>query len=361
MHSSEKALSVDRLTLLNLSELEATLLARRNKDLSGLSATQQAELLAGRSQTIISQAELKERLARSKENRRPLEIKFGIDPTGADVHLGHAVPIILLQRLQRMGHSVTLVIGDSTALIGDPSGRTKDRPALSKKQIEANMASYVQQITPFLDIGRLKIKYNSSWLEQRDLLPQAQITGLVTMSDLLQRNDFRARIKAGSSLTLAELMYPVLMALDSVNLHTDIEVGGVDQLLNLQICRLVQNNAGQTPEVIITTPILIGTDTTSDKMSKSKGNYVPLNSTAEIMYKQLMSIPDSTLDHRYGRLEMFFKLLTEITNPEWTAIQNHMEIGKLDPREVKRMLAHLITQIVHGKDKANKAASIFKL
>ena len=205
----------------------------------------------------------------------PSVAKFGIDPTGAEVHLGHAVPILVLDRFQRMGHHVVFIVGDVTAKIGDPSGRSDERPALTDEEIAANLATYRDQASAFFDFSRAEFRHNGDWLRQVTLPRLIEVTAHVPVAMSLQREDFRNRISAGHSLSLAELLYSVAMALDSVEVRCDLEVGGLDQFLNMQMCRKVMEICGQEPELVVATALLEGTDGTGAKMSKSRGNYVP--------------------------------------------------------------------------------------
>ncbi len=262
-----------------LARILELLRERRAMDLSDLPPAEQAALISARSQELLpSVGDLAARLAAADAERRKLVVKFGIDPTAADVHVGHAVPMIIASRFQRMGHHVVFIVGDITAKIGDPSGRTADRPPLTDDDIRANMATYREQVTPFFDFTRADFRYNSEWLAPVTLPEFIGVLEKLPVAASLQREDFRNRLAAGSGLTMAELVYSVVMALDSVKIAADIELGGLDQLLNMQMCRRVMENSGQQPEIIIATGLIEGTDGTGAKMSKSKGNYVGLAS-----------------------------------------------------------------------------------
>ncbi|HEY1485735.1 MAG TPA: tyrosine--tRNA ligase, partial [Micromonosporaceae bacterium] len=262
---------------------------RRSADLRDLPPSEQADLIARRSSTLLpSVGHLTDLLSRG----RPLVVKFGIDPTAADVHVGHAVPMIIASRFARMGHRVVFIVGDLTARIGDPSGRSADRPPLSDDDIAANLATYRAQVTPFFDVTKADFRFNRDWLG-RITLPEFLTTlERLPVSAALQRDDFRTRLADGAGLSMAELVYSVVMALDSVEVRADIEIGGLDQLLNMQMCRRVMDNAGQRPEVVIATPLIEGTDGTGVKMSKSKGNYIALSATPADVFGKFMSIPD---------------------------------------------------------------------
>lgn len=306
--------------------------ARRSLDLSDLSPREQAALVEGRAINMIpSAAALAEKITAAQVAGLQFIIKYGIDPTSPDVHLGHAVPIIIASRFQRMGHHVVFIIGDVTAKIGDPSGRSSERPALTDDDIARNLSTYQQQVTPFIDFERADLRFNGEWLNKVRLPQLVDILARVPVSMSLQREDFRTRLAEGKGLSVAEFVYSVVMAMDSVAITADVELGGVDQLLNLQMCRKVMEITEQTPEVVITTPLIEGTDGTGAKMSKSKGNYVGLTATPDDVYGRLMSIPDHVT-------ESYLKLLTEWTDEEIQVITKRLAEGTAHPMAVKRIL-----------------------
>ncbi|MGH3512272.1 MAG: tyrosine--tRNA ligase, partial [Pseudonocardiaceae bacterium] len=258
--------SVDRATALlvgadlaadaTVRELLELTTQRRGLDLSDLSPTEQATLIAERSQELQPSADaLAQRVVAAETKTRPFVAKFGIDPTGAEVHLGHAVPMLILSRLQRMGHQVVFIVGDVTAKIGDPSGRSDERPTLTDDDIARNLSTYRQQVSPFFDFTRAQFRHNGDWLREVTLPRLIEITAQIPVSMPLQREDFRKRLDAGQGLSLAELLYSVVMALDSVEINTDLEVGGIDQFLNMQMCRKVMDVCGQVPELVVATPL----------------------------------------------------------------------------------------------------------
>ena len=259
-----------------LTKILELLRDRRAMDLSDLPHAEQATLISARSQELLpSVGDLAVRLATADTEGRKLIVKFGIDPTAADVHVGHAVPMIIASRFQRMGHQVVFIVGDITAKIGDPSGRTADRPPLTDDDIRSNMATYREQVTPFFDFTRASFRYNSEWLAPITLPEFIGVLEKLPVAASLQREDFRSRLAAGSGLTMAELVYSVVMALDSVKITADIELGGLDQLLNMQMCRRVMENAGQQPEIVIATVLIEGTDGTGAKMSTCSASSCP--------------------------------------------------------------------------------------
>jgi tyrosyl-tRNA synthetase len=326
---------------------------RRSLDLSDLSSREQAALIEGRAINVIPSVDrLAEKIDAAKAEGRRFVVKYGIDPTSPDVHLGHAVPIILASRFQRMGHHVVFIIGDVTAKIGDPSGRSTERPPLTDEDIARNLAGYQQQVTPFIDFERADLRFNGEWLKKVSLPELLEILARIPVSMTLQREDFRTRLAAGQGLSVAEFVYSVVMAWDSVAITADVEIGGVDQLLNLQMCRKVMEIAEQTPEIVITTPLIEGTDGTGAKMSKSKGNYVGLSSAPDEVYGRLMSIPDHLT-------EPYLRLLTEWTDDEIKVLTERLADGSIHPMAVKKFLAGEVVAALHGVEAAAAARAEF--
>ncbi|WP_069811988.1 tyrosine--tRNA ligase [Streptomyces sp. TP-A0874] len=342
-------LSSDKAVEQLLTETEA----RRSLDLTDLSAGEQAELIAGRAVELLPSPEgLAERITEARKAGRGLVVKLGIDPTAADVHLGHTVPMIVLSRFQRMGHEVTLIIGDVTAKIGDPSGRSDERPPLTDEDIARNLAGYRDQVKPFFDFDRVDFRHNSEWLAGITLPRLIGILSQVPASALLQREDFRNRLAAGHGLTMSELIYPVAMAIDSAEISADIELGGVDQLLNMQMGRKVMEIHGQRPQLIATMPLIEGIDGSGAKMSKSKGNAVALASTAEDVFGKIMSIPD--------RLMLpYLRAWTEWTDAEIDVVSARIEDRSLHPMDLKKVLAGEVVSALHGVPAAMAARTGF--
>jgi tyrosyl-tRNA synthetase len=253
--------------------------------------------------------------------------------------------MIVASRFQRMGHRVMFIVGDVTAKIGDPSGRVADRPPLTDEDIRTHMQSYREQVSPFFDFDHADFCYNSEWLARFTLPELIGVLEKLPLSASLQREDFRNRLSTGSGLTMAELIYSVVMALDSVEIDADIELGGIDQLLNMQMCRRVMENFGQTPELVIATGLLEGTDGTGAKMSKSKGNYVGLSFDAKDVYGKLMSAADRLLPG-------YLRSLTELLDPEIDLIQNMMADRRIHPMGVKTLLASDLTGAIRDLDAA---------
>lgn len=355
--------SVDRVTALlkgadlavddTVRELLDLTTQRRRLDLSDLPPADQAALIAERSQQLQPSATaLAERIIEAGQQNRPFTAKFGIDPTGAEVHLGHAVPMLVLSRFQRMGHLVVFIVGDMTAKIGDPSGRSDERPALSDEDIARNLATYRQQVSPFFDFTRAQFRHNGDWLRTVTLPRLIEITAQIPVSMPLQREDFRKRLEAGHGLSLAELLYSVAMALDSVEINADLEIGGLDQFLNMQMCRKVMDICGQVPELVVATSLIEGTDGSGAKMSKSKGNYVPLTAPAGEIFGKIMSVPD--------RLVLpYFRALSEWRDSELAVTGERLAAGSLHPMDLKKILAGEVTAAVHGVAAAMTAREEF--
>lgn len=355
--------SVDRVTALlhgadltaetAVRELLTETASRRRLDLSDLSPTEQAALIAPRAQQLQPGTDaLAERITAAAAAGRRFVAKFGIDPTGAEVHLGHTVPMLILSRFQRMGHHVVFIVGDVTAKIGDPSGRSDERPALTDDDIAANLATYRAQVTPFFDFDRAEFRRNGDWLRQVTLPRIIEITAQIPLSMPLQREDFRRRLDAGHGLSLAEVMYSIVMALDSVEIHCDLEVGGIDQFLNMQMCRKVMEICGQVPEVVVATSLIEGTDGSGAKMSKSRGNYVPLTAAPGEVYGKIMSVPDRLV-------QPYFQALSEWQDTELAVVAERVRDGSLHPMELKKILAGEVTAALHGVEPAMVARAEF--
>ncbi|MEU5611212.1 tyrosine--tRNA ligase [Streptomyces sparsogenes] len=327
--------------------------SRRYLDLTDLSAKEQAELIAARTVEVLPGVDqLAERIEERRTAGRGLRIKLGIDPTAADVHLGHAVPVIILSRFQRMGHDVTLLIGDFTAKIGDPSGRTAERPPLTDEDIAANLAGYQDQVRPFFDFEKVSFRRNSEWLAPYTFPELLGLLAQVPASHLLQREDFRKRLAEGHGLTMSELLYPVAQGLDSVALECDVELGGADQLLNLQMGRKLMELRGQRPQLVVTMPLIEGTDGTGAKMSKSKGNYIPLSAPADDVFGKIMSIPDRLM-------APYLRAWTEWTDSEIDVVKARLEDRSLHPMDLKKVLAGEVVTALYGVAAAMAARAGF--
>ncbi|MCH2101038.1 MAG: tyrosine--tRNA ligase [Planctomycetes bacterium] len=295
---------------------------------------------------LVTEDELLRRLEEAAAKGERLRVKFGIDPTFTDVHLGHSVPIRLLRLFQDFGHLPILLLGDATARLGDPTGRNDQRPPLSKEDVEHNAATYLEQIGQVLDLNpkRCELRRNSEWFGAMDFFDSLRLLGRGTVARLLERDDFRARIDQSQPIHLHEMMYPLMQGWDSVMLKADVELGGNDQLFNLHMGRLLQEREGQRPQVCLTTPLLLGTD--GRKMSKTYGNHVPLNGEPEDVYGKVMSLGDEPMVD-------WFRLATSLEGGEIEAVlASH-------PREAKGRLAWEIVAGLQGAEVADAAAEKF--
>ncbi len=289
--------------------------------------------------------------ARLREGR-PLTVKLGLDPTSADLHIGHAVVLHKLQQFVEAGHKVVLLIGDFTARIGDPTGRNELRPPLSTEEIEANMKTYADQAGRVLDMNRITLEYNSTWLAPLNMADMLRLLSRVTVAQVLEREDFRARYASGTPISLHEFLYPVAQAYDSVALEADIELGGNDQLFNLLMGRHYQRELAQREQICMTVPLLEGLDGV-EKMSKSKGNYVGLTESPEQQFGKLMRISDEMIP-RYARLAAFRSI------PEVGQLTADLNDGKLHPMTEKKRLAEDVVARYHGREAARAAREYFE-
>lgn len=288
---------------------------------------------------IISEDKLKAKI----DKKTRLRIKFGADPTAPDIHLGHTVIFRKLKQLQELGHEIIFIIGDFTARIGDPSGRLQTRPKLSHEEIASNAATYQEQVFKILDREKTTIVFNSQWLEAIGVSGIMELSSHYTVARMLERDDFTKRYKEGKEITILEFLYPLLQGYDSVSLKADVEIGGTDQKFNLLVGRDLQRDYGQSPQVVITMPLLEGTDGVR-KMSKSYGNYIGVKDPAKEMFGKIMSIPDAIMPK-------YFELLTDI---------DVKSISCLHPKEAKQLLARELVSFYHSMDEAVMAQEEFE-
>jgi len=303
----------------------------------------QLEIIKRGAVEIISEEELKTKLQESQRQERPLRIKAGFDPTSPDIHLGHTVLLRKLRQFQDLGHQVIFLIGDFTARIGDPSGRQEARKQLTREEAMANASTYKKQVSKILNVDKIQIAFNSEWFDRMSVLDILKLTTHATVAQMLARSDFKKRLAKGEDISLLEFMYPLLQGYDSVKLEADIELGGTDQIFNLLVGRDIQKDFTQPQQVVITMPLLEGTDGIQ-KMSKSYGNYIAINEEPNQMFGKIMSISD----------EMMLKYYTLLTDEDLGAVK------KLHPKEAKLCLAQDITRQYHGKDSAEKARGEFE-
>ena len=301
---------------------------------------------------IIPEKELKNKLKEAARAKKPLKVKFGADPTAPDLHLGHLVILRKLKQFQDLGHQVIFIIGDFTAMIGDPSGKTEVRPNLSREEIKKNAATYQKQIFKVLLPDKTTVVFNSKWLGKMDISDFLKLSSHYTVARMLERDDFFKRYKDKKPITILEFLYPLLQGYDSVELQADVEIGGVDQKFNLLLGREFQREFGQAPQVILTLPLLEGTDGVK-KMSKSYGNYIGINEPAKTMYGKVMSIPDSLIIK-------YFELLTDVEQQSIKKLKREMSQGSLNPRDAKMRLAREIVGTFYPAQKVEEATQDFK-
>jgi tyrosyl-tRNA synthetase len=299
--------------------------------------------------TLLPEEELRQKL----EEGRPLRVKLGIDPSAPQLTLGHAVVLRKLRQFQEFGHTAVLIVGDFTRLIGDPSGRTSTRPPMSKEEIERNMAGYVEQAYKILDPERTEIHYNSEWLGKLSFEDVIRLAAKYTVARMLERDDFALRFKQGLPITIMEFLYPLAQAYDSVAIKADVELGGEDQRFNFLIGRAIQEAFGQEPQVILTMPLLIGTDG-ERAMSQSRGNYIGLAEPPKEMFGKIMALPDHVMPQ-------YFALLTETPEEELAAMEQALAMGwkGLNPRDLKMRLAREIVAQFHSPEAAAQAEEEF--
>ncbi len=291
-----------------------------------------------------------ELIAKLKEGG-PLRVKAGFDPTSADLHLGHTVIMQKLKEFQDMGHQIIFLIGDYTAQVGDPTGRNETRPMLSLEQIKENANTYVEQAGKILDINKTEVRYNSEWFEKMSALEFAQLGAMQTVARVLERDDFKKRMKAGKNISLLEFYYPLMQAYDSVALNADIELGGTEQLFNLLMGRTIQKRMGKPAQTVITLPLLLGTDGVQ-KMSKSYGNYVGIFESSTNMFGKIMSISDELMWSYYA-------LLTGKNDSDIAQMQSDITLGVLHPKKIKQDLAVYIVDRFCGKGGGDTAKQEF--
>jgi tyrosyl-tRNA synthetase len=300
---------------------------------------------------IIPEDELVKKIERSIKTGKPLKVKLGCDPTKPDLHLGHSVVLRKLRHFQELGHIAVLIIGDFTAMIGDPSGRSKTRPQLSFEETRINGQTYFEQAKKILLPERVEIRYNSEWLGKMTFEDVIRLASKYTVARMLERDDFSKRYKSGEPISIHELLYPLAQAMDSVAIEADVELGGTDQKFNLLVGRDIQREFGQEPQVIITMPLLVGTDGV-EKMSKSLDNYIAFNDPPFEMYGKTMSIPDELI---YD----YFLLTTDLSPTEIENIKKQLNDPSVNPRDLKRRLAWELVRMYHGVEEANKAQEEF--
>ena len=319
--------------------------------MSFLPVKEQMKLIRRGIDELIPEKELLNKLEHSRQVNRPLIVKLGCDPSRPDLHIGHGVVLRKLRHFQELGHTAVLVIGDFTAMIGDPSGRNKTRPQLTLDQAKSNAQSYVKQSKVILDINKLIIKYNSEWLNNMNFSEVVQLASSSTVARMLERDDFTKRFESETPISLHEFLYPLAQAQDSVELNADVELGGTDQKFNLLVGRDLQKVNGQDPQCIITTPLLVGTDGI-EKMSKSYGNHIGFQDAPEEIFGKVLSISDDNI-------EKWFVLAADADESIMKNIRKNLNDSSINPMEIKRKLAKSIVALYHDNKRAQKAEEHF--
>ncbi len=316
-----------------------------------LSIDDQMQIIKRGAVEVIPEDELREKLKKSITEKRPLNIKLGCDPTRPDLHLGHSVVLRKLAQFQELGHQAILIIGDFTAMIGDPSGRNQTRPPLTFEEAKANAESYLTQAYKILHPEKTKIVYNSEWLGKMNFEDVIKLASKYTVARMLERDDFTKRFKGGIPISMHEILYPLAQAMDSVAIKSDIELGGTDQKFNLLVGRDIQREYNIEPQIILTMPLLVGTDGT-EKMSKSYDNYIGIDDTPQDMYGKTLSIPDKLI-------YTYFELVTDTPIDELSEIKKQLDDASVNPRNLKRKLARKIVEMYHSREAAENAEAEF--
>jgi tyrosyl-tRNA synthetase len=310
--------------------------------------TEQLSILKRGVDQIVPESEFLKKLERSVRADQPLRVKYGIDPTGIDVHLGHTVPLRKLRQFQDLGHTAIIIIGNYTALVGDPSGRDETRSKLTQEQVEANAVDYLTQVGRIIDLSQAEVHKNGDWFSNWSFLKVLELTRQMTIGQMTAREDFAKRIAAEKPVYLHECLYPLMQGWDSVEIKADVELGGTEQLFSLLVARDLQQSQGQEPQVAMTMPILVGTDGTR-RMGKSLGNYIGVAESAENQFGKIMSIPDEPM-------RLYFTLLTELPLEQ----VDRLLAPHVNPRDAKEELGKAIVAFYHGADAATRVAAEFR-
>jgi len=301
---------------------------------------------------IIPEDELKQKLANSIKTGKPLRVYLGVDPTAPDIHLGHTVVLRKLKHFQDMGHTAIFLIGDFSAMIGDPTGQSETRPPLSREQVDVNAKTYLAQVYKILDPQKTEVRYNSEWLGKMSSYDVVRLCGHYRLARMLEREDFRSRLENNLPIAVHELLYPLLTAYDAVMLQSDVELGATEQKFNILVHREIQREYGLSPQVVFTMPILVGLDG-ERKMSKSLGNYVGITEAPEEMFGKMMSIPDELM-------WSYYELVTDRTPNEIAELKKEVQGGKLHPMDAKMRLAEEVVSGFQGAEAGRKAAENFQ-
>jgi len=322
-----------------------------NGNVSALPVDEQIKYLKKGLAELIREEDLRERLIQAKKERRPLRVKAGFDPTAPDLHLGHTVLLRKMKHFQDLGHTVIFLIGETTAKIGDPSGRNVTRPPMTREQILANAETYKAQVFKILAPGKTEVRFNSEWLEPLGFYDVIRLTSHYTVARILERDDFAKRYREGTPIAVHELLYPLAQAYDSVMLKCDVELGGTDQKFNLLVGREIQKDFGQPPQIVATVPILEGINGV-EKMSKSLGNYIGITEPPEVMFRKVMQISDELM---YS----YYELLTDRSLGEIEGMKRRIAAGELHPMQAKMELGRMIVTDFHSVAEARRAEEEF--
>ncbi len=316
-----------------------------------LPLNEQMDLIKRGAHEIIPEDELVKKIEKSIKEGKPLKIKLGCDPSRPDLHLGHSVVLRKLGQFQQLGHQAILIIGDFTGMIGDPSGRNVTRPSLSLEETRKNGESYLEQASKILNKEKTKIVYNSEWLSKMSFEDVIKLSSKYTVARMIERDDFTKRFKAGEPISLHEFLYPLAQAMDSVAISSDVELGGTDQKFNLLVGRDIQREFGMEPQVILTMPLIVGTDGI-EKMSKSYNNYIGISDSPQEIFGKTLSIPDSLIYN-------YYELATDISNEELFDLRKQLNDQQVNPRDLKRKLAKTIVKMYHNENAAVEAEAEF--
>jgi tyrosyl-tRNA synthetase len=301
---------------------------------------------------IIPEEELKQKLVNSVKTGKPLRVYLGVDPTAPDIHLGHTVVLRKLKHFQDLGHTAIFLIGDFSAMIGDPTGRSETRPPLTREEVDAHAQTYLEQVFKILDREKTEVRYNSEWLGKLSSYEIVRLGAHYSLARMLEREDFRSRLEKNLPIAVHELLYPLLTAYDAVMLKSDVELGATEQKFNILVHREIQRDYGLSPQVVFTMPILVGLDG-ERKMSKSLGNYVGITEAPAEMFGKLMSIPDELM-------WSYYELVTDRTPQEIAELKKEVHSGKFHPMDAKMRLAEEVVGDFHGADAGRKAAQNFQ-
>ena len=301
---------------------------------------------------IVPEAELHEKLEKSLKTGKPLRVYLGVDPTAPDIHLGHTVVLRKLKHFQDMGHTAIFLIGDFSAMIGDPTGQSETRPPLSREQVDVNAKTYLAQVYKILDPEKTEVRYNSEWLGKMSSYDVVRLCAHYRLARMLEREDFRSRLDKNLPIAVHELLYPLLTAYDAVTLQSDVELGATEQKFNILVHREIQREYGLSPQVVVTMPILVGLDG-QRKMSKSLGNYVGITETPGEMFGKMMSIPDELM-------WSYYELVTDRSPQEIESLKGQVQSGRLHPMDAKMRLAEEVVSGFQGADAGRKAAGNFQ-